>query len=159
MGRLGLDGFAGTFVHLHPAQGGSFRLLAIPMYPFVATTAALPIFWFRRRLYRREAARRSSAGLCARCGYDLRGSPGRCPECGVESSSAESSTRQSALDDHRPRRAAMTTWAQWALAAAAAGAAVGVLAAAALLFLRLIVARPPVAPPARFLPPAAQAVP
>jgi hypothetical protein len=57
----------------------SFRL---PMWLPTALTAILPALWLAVRPARMRR-RRSERGLCANCGYDLRASPGRCPECGV----------------------------------------------------------------------------
>lgn len=45
--------------------------------------AVAPALYVRRRL--REALR-PPPGLCAACGYDLRASPDRCPECGSPAS-------------------------------------------------------------------------
>jgi hypothetical protein len=44
--------------------------------------ALLPVgrFTLRRRTLTRQ--RRRNAGLCPSCGYDLRATPDRCPECG-----------------------------------------------------------------------------
>jgi hypothetical protein len=54
----------------------------IPHWALALATGAWPgvlaVRWRRRK---REV--RSSAGLCWRCGYDLRATPGRCPECGA----------------------------------------------------------------------------
>ena len=51
------------------------------VFAFVVT-ALPPAAWLTRRLLSRRRARRM-AGLCPGCGYDLRATPGRCPECGV----------------------------------------------------------------------------
>lgn len=56
----------------------------------VIATAVLPIVWLFRRLRRNGRGRK---GLCAACGYDLRASKDRCPECGtVIARSAEATT-------------------------------------------------------------------
>jgi hypothetical protein len=45
--------------------------------------SVLPV-WRLARLPHRRAARRRARGECVGCGYDLRGSADRCPECGRE---------------------------------------------------------------------------
>jgi hypothetical protein len=60
-----------------PTRGFS---LAVPL-PFLAIPFALfPLirFWHLRVRRRREVSQ-----LCSICGYDLRGTPDRCPECGT----------------------------------------------------------------------------
>ena len=56
---------------------------SLPLWTVAAVTALPPVAWllgFLRKGRSREA--RLRGGLCVECGYDLRGSPGRCPECG-----------------------------------------------------------------------------
>jgi hypothetical protein len=39
--------------------------------------------WWKRVLRRWKTRRKFGPGLCSNCGYDLRASPERCPECGA----------------------------------------------------------------------------
>lgn len=48
---------------------------------FAVMTAAWPSLWLV--LFFRRRARRPKQGFCPQCGYDLRASKERCPECGM----------------------------------------------------------------------------
>ena len=54
-------------------------VLILPYWFLCVLTASGPLRW----LWRRRSWRRGAAGLCASCGYDLRATPDRCPECGA----------------------------------------------------------------------------
>lgn len=90
--RLHVDhetfGFGFTRRTLHTFPDGpadaTFRALAMP-YGFATGALLLLPGWAAAALVAdRRAARREHEGLCRRCGYDLRATAGRCPECGAE---------------------------------------------------------------------------
>ncbi len=74
----------GFSVH-RKAQHGAFNgsniwELVLPYWAIVCLFAAAPA-WFA--LTRLRSAHRRTCGLCPTCGYDLRATPDRCPECGA----------------------------------------------------------------------------
>jgi hypothetical protein len=73
-----LGRMAGTS-ELHPLENWQ---LDIRLWPVILLSAIIPLLW--TRVFLRER-RRKRVGLCPVCGYDLRESPQRCPECGTAS--------------------------------------------------------------------------
>ena len=82
-----VNGFGFASIRMTPVPqsppAGVMHAVAVPWWVVVACSAAPPAVWLARHL--RQRGRRGS-GLCPRCGYDLRGTPDRCPECGTQAS-------------------------------------------------------------------------
>src|SRR5687767_11063297 len=62
----------------NPYGANMWRVL-LPHWFLVAGFASFPAGLL---IVRRRSGRRAKAGCCPTCGYDLRASPERCPECG-----------------------------------------------------------------------------
>jgi hypothetical protein len=73
---------SGWWLHYRTWTSGSNRIESgfVPLWPLFipALVSLLPRCFFETRRSRRRAL-----GLCVECGYDLRATPDRCPECGT----------------------------------------------------------------------------
>ena len=88
--RAGFAGFGWTIDPQSPVTdprvgtySAGYWSFVVPHW-FLAATTAAPVLWRMVPLLRRRARR--AAGACQRCGYDLRATPGRGPECGTTAS-------------------------------------------------------------------------
>jgi len=66
-----------TDVYGHPVWA-----FFVPHWLGVITFAIIPALWLRDTLSRHQRRKRAGLNQCLNCAYDLRATPGQCPECG-----------------------------------------------------------------------------
>lgn len=76
-------GALGFIVYESESYAGGIVHLSVPCWFLTIVTGALSWPWLRAFWRGRLMDRRAKLGLCLACGYDLRASPDRCPECGT----------------------------------------------------------------------------
>ena len=75
--------FDATEVHHTDAPRVWYRPTPLLLFCVAAAAAALPVRWCVVHSREYKLRSRRATGLCPRCGYDLRATPERCPECGA----------------------------------------------------------------------------
>jgi len=89
----------GGFRYLRITSDGMRRWnLVVPFWVLGILFAAPPGLWWRGRM---KVRRRRRLGLCASCGYDLRATPGRCPECGKVVNDKDTTVKRCATEGTR----------------------------------------------------------
>jgi hypothetical protein len=74
------------------------RVLTFPHWVVVVAFTVAPA---ARLAGRRRRRRRAVLGLCTNCGYDLRATPGRCPECGAAAAALPPPARDASVGEAR----------------------------------------------------------
>jgi hypothetical protein len=69
--------------HRDAAVTGLVDGVIVPYWLLSLLFALAPVWWANAWRHRRREVQRQRKGLCPACGYDLRASPERCPECGA----------------------------------------------------------------------------
>ncbi|HYE21469.1 MAG TPA: hypothetical protein VEA69_23680 [Tepidisphaeraceae bacterium] len=78
--RWGFRVGQGTFTL---GNGIGAKWVIVPHWAVVLVSAAPALGWAALAIGRRRGQRHPPGGRCVNCGYDLRASPARCPECGT----------------------------------------------------------------------------
>lgn len=89
------------FALMHDVYGVPSVAFVMPFWFVIALSLPLPALAMWRARRRAVERRRRTAGLCTACGYDLRATADRCPECG-----APVPVGAEAIDSAHERRAA-----------------------------------------------------
>jgi hypothetical protein len=67
---------------LSPTGLQRFWTIGLPLWMLVVACSIVPGRWFLFQVRAQRRRQRADAGKCVTCGYDLRASTDRCPECG-----------------------------------------------------------------------------
>jgi hypothetical protein len=78
---LNRRGFALSMEKPADYPGASSVRLLVPLWMITLLAAIPPFLWLAT--LRSDRRKRRLEGCCLNCGYDLRATPGRCPECGT----------------------------------------------------------------------------